>query len=131
MLLAVSRGPAFMGAIIGDLFIDGRHECFTLEHEGREIPIGSYPVVVTLSNRFRRLLPILCNVPGRSGIRIHAGNSSADSDGCILVGEARGITWVHGSLNALEKLNARILVALAAGDTVTLTLVTKPATVIA
>lgn len=51
------------------------------------IPSGRYRVEVTYSPKFKRWLPVLHDVPGFTGIRIHAGNTSADTDGCILVGK--------------------------------------------
>jgi hypothetical protein len=50
------------------------------------IPAGRYEVVITYSNRFRKYLPLLLNVPGYSGIRIHPGNSAVDTHGCLLPG---------------------------------------------
>lgn len=50
------------------------------------IPRGSYECVYTYSNRFKKMLPLLLNVKGFEGIRIHSGNSSKDTEGCILVG---------------------------------------------
>lgn len=87
---------------IGRLYIDGEYLCYTLEDKMRQepnktvgewkvyastaIPTGIYRVMITMSARFKRLLPVLLNVDGFSGIRIHAGNTSADTEGCILVG---------------------------------------------
>ena len=75
--------------------------CWTLEDVVREvpgepveawkvkgqtaIPRGTYAVRVTRSSRFKADLPILLNVPGFEGIRIHGGNTAADTEGCILV----------------------------------------------
>ena len=51
------------------------------------IPCGSYECVYTYSNRFKKMLPLLKDVPGFDGIRIHSGNSAKDTEGCILVGK--------------------------------------------
>lgn len=87
---------------LGRLYIDGRFECFTLEDEYRgddpskkvkaetAIPCGTYPLKLTHSPRFGRVLPLVENVPGFVGIRIHAGNDADDTEGCLLVGTSRG-----------------------------------------
>lgn len=51
------------------------------------IPQGRYEICLTYSNRFKKLLPLLMDVPGFSGIRIHAGNTEHDTEGCILLGK--------------------------------------------
>lgn len=84
----------------GKMFINGEYFCDTLEDTVRTlktkadkvygetaIPEGTYEVKMTYSNKMKRILPILLNVPFFTGIRIHAGNTAdKDSLGCILVG---------------------------------------------
>jgi hypothetical protein len=59
--------------------------CPTLENADKMIPALIYRVAVTHSPRFKRLLPVLCQVPNRSGIRFHRGTKPEHSQGCILV----------------------------------------------
>jgi hypothetical protein len=59
--------------------------CDTLENADYLIPALIYKVNVTRSPRFKRLLPVLCQVPGRAGIRVHRGTKAEHSKGCILV----------------------------------------------
>ena len=72
-------------AITGRLVIDGRWFCDTMERVGYQIPAICYPIRVTQSPKFRRLLPIVQNVPQRSGIRFHRGTKPEHSTGCILL----------------------------------------------
>lgn len=74
-------------SIQGELYVNRLFFCHTMERFTTCVPIGRYPLVVSYSPRFKRMLPLVCSVKGRSGIRIHSGNTSADSRGCILVGK--------------------------------------------
>ena len=74
-------------AVRGSMRVNGR-DIATLENAEYIIPDGSYPVSITFSPRFQRVLPLLMQVPGRSGIRIHRGTKPEHSRGCILVSAA-------------------------------------------
>lgn len=83
-----SYGSAKEGGIYGRLYLNGQHICDTLENCDKAIPAGIYVLKNSQSPRFKRELPLVSNgvVPSSRGIRIHSGNSSTDSAGCILVG---------------------------------------------
>jgi len=72
------------------------------------IPVGTYPLRVTWSPRFKAMLPAVEGVPGFSGIRIHAGNSVEDTEGCILVGLRREGSRILDSRVALDQLMQRL-----------------------
>lgn len=84
----------------GELYIDGAYFCDTIEPpykklksaeeklpNGTAIPYGTYKVVMYPSAKFHRILPMIADVPFFSGILIHAGNTAADTRGCLLVGK--------------------------------------------
>lgn len=91
---------------IGKMYIDGKYFCDTLEDKDRglsqsmteeeirkrkvygltAIPAGAYKVIVNYSERFGKLMPLLLDVKGYAGVRIHSGNTPSDTLGCILVG---------------------------------------------
>ena len=97
---------------IGELTIDGKFECYTLEDIERDVKIksetaiskGTYKVIINQSNRFKRLMPLLLNVPNFEGVRIHAGNTNHDTEGCILVGRTRSIDFIGQSRKAYDSL---------------------------
>ena len=107
MLITIDRAWKKDGYTISRLYVNGElFGCNALEDADRglrqdmqleeikkkkvygqtAIPRGSYECVYTYSNRFKKMLPLLKDVPGFDGIRIHSGNSAKDTDGCILVG---------------------------------------------
>jgi hypothetical protein len=91
---------------IGTLYLDGVHECFILEDPDRlsigldkiagktAIPDGKYEIAITWSPKFERHLPLILNVEGFDGVRIHQGNWPRQTAGCPLpgYGVARGRT---------------------------------------
>ncbi len=106
MYIRLIRNEAKGNAITGRLVIDGRWFCNTLERKGVEIPALCYHVAVTMSPKFKRLLPLVTGVPRtpqsgygtatpigrangamgyRQGIRIHGGSKPEHSTGCVLV----------------------------------------------
>ena len=74
------------------------------QQTSRLIPTGKYKVIVNHSNRFNRDLPLLINVAGFTGIRIHRGNSSKDTQGCILCGINDKAGWVSDSAKYEQKI---------------------------
>ena len=138
MKLRLERAPA-VGCTIGELTVDGAFECYVLEDQVREItgqpveqwkvrgdtaiPRGIYRVDITPSARFKRELPILVGVAGFEGVRIHPGNSSADTEGCLLPGRTRTDRTVTESKAAFNALYAKIRQALDDGDVVTVEIV--------
>lgn len=112
----------------GELSIDGSRHCFTLEdvcrdknHDGdladagetkvhgkTAIPSGRYRVILSFSNRFKKVMPEVLLVNGFAGIRIHSGNTAEDSEGCILVGKTQQRNLVGDSRLAYVELMARL-----------------------
>ncbi len=97
---------------IGKLYVDEQYLCDTLEDKVRPdgvkiagetaIPHGSYLSGLTFSARFQKYLPEIFDVPHFVGIRIHAGNTAADTEGCILVGKNSAVGKVLGSQKTME-----------------------------
>jgi hypothetical protein len=79
------------------------------------IPQGRYRIIVTPSSRFQRDLPILVDVDGFTGIRIHPGNTHADTEGCLLPGLSASSGVVFQSKAACAVWQAEITTALLAG----------------
>lgn len=141
MKLKLTRFDCGETATLGELSVNGQFECYTLEDKDRKlevrlnnkvygetcIPRGIYKVIVTYSQRFRKDLPLLLNVPSFEGIRIHPGNTHEDTHGCPLTGTAftkKGNDYsVQNSRNAFIKLFAKIEAALADNDDVEIEIV--------
>ncbi len=123
MELLIKRHKSLGNSTAGELFVDGKFECYTLEDVIRDTKIagktainqGKYKVIIDMSNRFKRLLPLLLDVKDFAGVRIHPGNTSEDTEGCILVGNVlistpNGCT-VGSSRIAFDKLFAKMQLA--------------------
>ena len=86
------------------------------------IPNGTYTVVLSYSNRFKRILPELLNVPHFLGIRIHSGNSSKDTEGCIILGTKSKGDWVTASRVAFNKVYKLLQKAVDNKEEITITI---------
>ena len=86
------------------------------------IPNGTYTVVLSYSNRFKRVLPELLDVPHFLGIRIHSGNSSKDTEGCIILGTKSKGDWVTASRVAFNKVYVLLQKAVANKEEITITI---------
>lgn len=104
---------------IGELFIDDVFFCYTLEDKVRPvkiknitaIPSGTYDIVINFSNRFQKYMPLLLKVPNYEGVRIHSGNKSADTEGCILVGGTKETNFIGNSRVTFGKLMVKLKAA--------------------
>ena len=110
---------------IGQLFVNGAYECWTLEDAVRSgpkvpgetaIPAGVYRVVIDQSARFGRAMPHVLDVPGFEGIRIHAGNTVRDTHGCPLLGCERVGAHLARSRVAFDAFMSKLQAALATGE---------------
>lgn len=107
---------------IGKLYIDDVYFCDTIEdtvrdlnkngkfdngekkvHSKTAIPYGIYEIKWTYSPRFKKYTPQLMDVPSFEGIRIHAGNTSADTEGCLILGKNKQVGKVLNSRATINK----------------------------
>lgn len=134
---------------IGEFSVDGKYLCDTIEDAVRPlpescpntpkgiackckekvygktaVPAGTYKVKLGYSNRFRRILPQVLDVPHFLGILIHTGNSNKDTEGCIIVGTWDGKTenWVSNSRVAFNKLMPLLRDATDKNEEITITI---------
>jgi len=117
MILTLKRIAFRDTYTIGKLYIDGKWFCDTIEDRDRglydsmdddeikarkvygetAIPYGEYMIKITYSPKYKKMMPLIENVKGFSGIRIHSGNTAKDSLGCILVGKNKKVGMVLDS----------------------------------
>ncbi len=131
-------GRLAINETVDDEYLAGHKQiyfCDTLEptwrdyaHGGRKIkgqsaiPEGRYAVVISYSPKMKKWLPILLGVPMFSGIRIHAGNTAKDTEGCILVGQNLKKGMVLNSNIWLHRLKQKIIEAKDRGEAVWITI---------
>jgi hypothetical protein len=130
MKLLLERLQLDADLTIGALSIDGDFECWTLEDTVRApgvkvkgataIPAGTYRVDITWSTRFQQPMPLLLGVPMFEGIRIHQGNTAADTEGCILVGLDRLARSIGRGRKAYALLFAKLREAKARARSITI-----------
>ena len=134
MKIEVNRIFKASNYTIGELSVNNNYVCDTLEDKVRAdgekvygetaIPSGTYTVTLSYSNRFKKTMPEILNVPNFSGIRIHCGNSSKDTEGCLLVGKWDGKTenWISDSKNSYNKLYSLLEEAFNKKENITITI---------
>lgn len=117
MQIKLNRLDCGKDATLGEFFVNGEHECWCVEDQDRNlerypdakiqgqtcIPRGMYKIIISYSNRFKRELPLLVDVPGFQGIRIHPGNTNADTEGCLLPCSS----WKRDEKGGLFGVNSR------------------------
>jgi len=128
MNLKIIRSEFLNDRTIGKLYINDKFFCHTLEDVDRDltettpksiikqtkvakqtcIPYGSYRVILSYSTKLKRYLPLILDVPGWRGIRIHKGSSPEWSSGCPLVGLERKGNKLS-DINEAEKQLIKIL----------------------
>lgn len=108
MLLRLFRKTYTDKSIIGDFYIDGERVAYSLENTQKAIPGGNYLVILSYSPRFQRDMPLICNVPGREGIRIHSANYPHELEGCIALGLDKGEDMIFKSRAACKALYERL-----------------------
>lgn len=119
--------PAFT---LGRLMVGGLQFGYTCEDVDRElevyperkihgqsaIPRGRYRLTTSASQRFGKIMPILLDIPGFSGVRIHGGNTAADTEGCPLLGRVRTHNGVANCAERVAELICTIIDAEASGN---------------
>lgn len=116
---------------IGRVYLDGKFFCNSLEDTDRgltqymsvgeimnakikgrtAIPIGDYKVTRTYSPKYKRLMPLVNNVKGFAGIRIHSGNTHKDTEGCLLLGDNTAKGMVTNSRKRVREFETLLQIA--------------------
>lgn len=120
------------GFTLGRLFVEGKQYGFTCEDQDRylednpgakvpkrtAIPRGLYRMTLSFSNRFKKVMPLIVDVPGFEGVRIHGGNDEHDTEGCPLLGKTRTAVGVAHCAEVNQALIDLITRAEDSGDAV-------------
>jgi len=142
MKLTLTRKIFTPKSTIGELSIDGEFFCYTLEDLDRglnqsdniatimvkkvfgvtAIPTGIYRVIMDMSARFKKIMPLIVDVKGFAGVRIHVGNYPTDTEGCILCGMGYAPDKLINSKDAITQLYALLNSAYSNGELITLTI---------
>ncbi len=133
MKLTLEREPSQDFGTYGKLYINNIFQCHTLEDVDRKleeggtkiygetaIPRGEYKIIIDFSNRFKKEMIHVLDVPGFEGIRIHAGNTNADTHGCLLLGSGRANGHLLNSRAACNRVFEMVEAALERGEEVTI-----------
>ena len=146
MELKLVRETYTKNSTIGVLRINGTFFCYTLEDfcrdinrdgdlddDGEEkvygqtcIPAGRYQVIINMSERFKKMMPLILNVPGFMGIRIHNGNIPKHTHGCPLVGSTKKVDFVGNSVDTFDKLMLRLKLGVKKDEKIWITIEDKP-----
>lgn len=110
--LTLKRINSSSECVLGVLELDDKEICKTLELPWRDnqkgiscIPAGEYKLSPYPSSRFGEVY-IVNDVPNRTGILIHTGNTADDIQGCILVGDSYGkLNGKKAVLNSRQAFN--------------------------
>jgi hypothetical protein len=137
MQLTLNRFKYSDKSTIGRLMEGDEELCYTLEDVVRPkgvkvpgdtaIPEGTYKVIKTFSPKFNREMPLLCDVPNYDGVRIHWGNTDADTEGCVLVGQTFSDDFIGHSRDAFGALWDKLDAAWSTGEMVYITIRRDPA----
>lgn len=121
--IALIREEKYSTCTMGKLYLNDSYFCDTLEDIDRglydtmpleeikskkvygltAIPYGKYKVIVNYSNKFKKLMPLLINVKGYEGVRIHNGSFASDSYGCVLIGKKVKENFINQSRDTFSQ----------------------------
>lgn len=122
MNIFLHREPPQPHGVYGEIFVNGNHECLSLENHLLLIAAGRYKLSLEKSPHFGDNTLTVNNVPNRTFIRIHGGTTERDSEGCILVGdkENRDAMTIAGAKfdHVLDRLKEKVAAAIAKNEIV-------------